>query len=175
MKKEEDNKLTKAELKRKEAELMRKAEAKRMGIDLDEVKKEKKEKEKENKIKEKEKEERKADGRDDRDDESSDDDPDIKPNMNHILRDKALEDAEKYDKVIDASGLDNALSAMDDKVIKHPEKKVKAAWEEFLEKRLPELKAEYPNFKRTKHIDILRKEVNIYLLIYRWFSNYYLT
>lgn len=159
MKKEEENKLTKAELKRKEAELMRKAEAKRMGIDLDEVKKEKKEKEKENKIKEKEKEERKADGRDDGDDESSDDDFNVKPNMNHILRDKALEDAEKYDKVIDATGIDGVLSAMDDKVIKHPEKKVKAAWEQFLEKRLPEMKAEYPNFKRLKHIEILRKEV----------------
>ncbi|KAL4480275.1 hypothetical protein ABPG74_020791 [Tetrahymena malaccensis] len=157
LKKEEDRKLTKAELKKVELEIMKREAAKRMGIDLDELKKEKKEAEKQKKEKEQEKQEKIARGEEV--EESDDDDFNVKPNLNHVRREQALQDAEKYDKVIDATGLDNALEGLkDEQGIKHPEKKVKAAWEEFLEKRLPEMKAEYPHFKRSKHIELLRKE-----------------
>ncbi|EGR27804.1 hypothetical protein IMG5_188740 [Ichthyophthirius multifiliis] len=66
---------------------------------------------------------------------------------------------QNYHKVIDATGLDDAIDALDsNQGVKHPEKKVKAAYESFLERRLPELKAEYPSFKRSKHIEMLKKE-----------------
>lgn len=127
LKKEEDTKLTKAELKRREAELVRREQAKHMGIDLDAARKEKKEFEKEKKEIVKDIEERKANGEEvDYDDELDEALRGIQPNINHILREERLLEAEKYHKVIEASGLDDVLSAIDDKGVKHPEKKVKA-------------------------------------------------
>lgn len=64
---------------------MRKEQAKRMGIDLDEIKKEKKEAEKLKKEKELEKEEKIARGEEVG--ESDDEIFDVKPNLNHIKRD----------------------------------------------------------------------------------------
>lgn len=159
-KKDDEHKLTKAELKKREADLMRKEQAKRMGIDLEEVKKEKKEMEKEVSVIKKDLEEREANGEDvSLDDRIENLKLGILPNLNHVMRDQALEDEGKYADVVDVSGIDNVLDAMaGGKVVAHPEKKVKAAWEEFLEKRLPEMKSEFPGFKRTKHIDMLRKE-----------------
>lgn len=89
LKKEEDTKLTKAELKKREADLMRKEQAKRMGINLDDVKKEKKEAEKEVAVIKKDIEERKANGEviENTDELIEDALYGVKPNLNHILRD----------------------------------------------------------------------------------------
>lgn len=38
---------------------------------------------------------------------------------------------------------------LQDKAIKHPEKKAKAAYENFIEDKMPEYKKEYPNLKRS--------------------------
>jgi hypothetical protein len=43
-------------------------------------------------------------------------------------------------------------------VDKHPEKRMKAAWNAFLDKKLPEYKSQYPNFTRNKLIDMIQKE-----------------
>lgn len=107
---------------------MRKEQAKRMGIDLEEVKKEKKEMEKEVAVIKKDLYEREANGEDvSLDDRLENLKLGILPNLNHILRDQALEDKEKYADIVDASGIDNVLDAMaGGKVVAHPEKKVKA-------------------------------------------------
>lgn len=42
--------------------------------------------------------------------------------------------------------------------MKHPEKKMRAAWNEYVEKNLPELKKQNPKFKRHKLLDMLSKD-----------------
>ena len=46
----------------------------------------------------------------------------------------------------------------DSKLDKHPEKRMKAAWNSFLDERLPEMKKENPGMKRSQHIELLKKE-----------------
>ncbi len=68
--------------------------------------------------------------------------------------------SEKGIGVIDVTGLDSALNELElSEYDKHPEKRMKAAWTAFLEKNLPEYKAEYPNAKRSQLIDMIQKEV----------------
>ena len=53
------------------------------------------------------------------------------------------------------------LSSLNDSatnVDKHPEKRMKAAYEEFESIRLPQLKSENPNLKLSQHKQMLRKE-----------------
>ena len=61
--------------------------------------------------------------------------------------------------IIEASGIDNALQEMKlEDYDKHPEKRMRQAWNEFFEKRLPNYKEEYPNLKRSQYIDMIQKE-----------------
>ena len=46
----------------------------------------------------------------------------------------------------------------EDSVDKHPEKRMKAAYEEFENVRLPQLKAENPNLRLSQLKQMLRKE-----------------
>ena len=41
---------------------------------------------------------------------------------------------------------------------KHPEKRMRAAWNAYFEKQLPIYKAEYPSFKRNQLINMIQKE-----------------
>ena len=41
---------------------------------------------------------------------------------------------------------------------KHPERRMRAAWNAYYEKQLPDFKAEYPNAKRSQLIDLMQKE-----------------
>lgn len=50
-----------------------------------------------------------------------------------------------------ASGMTHAEDA-------HPEKRAKAAWMRFRERRLPEVKAEYPSLRMTQHLEMLQRE-----------------
>ena len=38
---------------------------------------------------------------------------------------------------------------------KHPEKRMREAWNDFFEKRLSYYKEEYPNFKRSHYINMI--------------------
>lgn len=52
----------------------------------------------------------------------------------------------------------SVLSVKEDKGIKHPEKKVKAAYEEYEKKNLPILKAENPNLRLSQLKQMLKKD-----------------
>jgi hypothetical protein len=64
---------------------------------------------------------------------------------------------------LNASGIDNALDALNltanaqDKIEKHPERRVKAAYAQFEERRLDEMKDE-KGLRRQQKIDQIRKE-----------------
>ena len=64
-----------------------------------------------------------------------------------------------------ASGIDDALDALDitagthgAEIDRHPERRVKAAYSAFEEKRLPELKVEHPGLRLTQMKEMIRKE-----------------
>jgi len=65
---------------------------------------------------------------------------------------------------VEARTVDEALNVLSIKgtpeVDKHPEKRMKAAYEEFEEERLPQLKAENPTLRLSQLKQLLRKEWN---------------
>ena len=77
----------------------------------------------------------------------------------------APELAKKKQPTLEATGLDNALDAMtlanekggNEKVERHPERRVKAAYTQFEERRLEEMKDD-KSLRRQQKIDIIRKE-----------------
>ena len=61
--------------------------------------------------------------------------------------------------VIEASGLDSALKEMTvEEYDKHPEKRMRQAWNDYYEKQLPLFKIAYPNLKRSQYIQMIQKE-----------------
>ncbi len=61
--------------------------------------------------------------------------------------------------VIDATGLEDALQGLDlIDIDKHPEKRMRAAWNSYLEKQMPLFKLEYPKVKRQQLIQMIQKE-----------------
>jgi hypothetical protein len=87
-------------------------------------------------------------------DEINVDEPYINPNYGKL--EKKTKDGIS---IIEASGIDNALQEMKlEDYDKHPEKRMRQAWNEFFEKRLPNYKEEYPNLKRSQYIDMIQKE-----------------
>lgn len=66
---------------------------------------------------------------------------------------------EKDPKTIEASGIDNALEEMTvEDYDKHPEKRMRQAWNDYYEKQLPLFKVAYPNLKRSQYIQMIQKE-----------------
>ena len=62
---------------------------------------------------------------------------------------------------MEASGIDDILAQTDSKskqVDQHPEKRMRAAWEFFVEERMPKMRKENPGLKRSQIIQILSKE-----------------
>lgn len=66
---------------------------------------------------------------------------------------------------LNASGIDNALDALaltadsnDTKVERHPERRFKAAYAKFEERRLPEIEQEHPGLRKNQRVEICRKE-----------------
>ncbi len=75
-----------------------------------------------------------------------------------------IELTNRYNHVINASGIDDFLSKTDASgkpIDQHPEKRMKAAWRSFMDKRMEELKKEYPKMKRSQYIQMMSKEVII--------------
>ncbi|KIX03190.1 uncharacterized protein Z518_06742 [Rhinocladiella mackenziei CBS 650.93] len=69
------------------------------------------------------------------------------------------------EKALNASGIDNALDALsltgsanDLKLDRHPERRFKAAYKAFEERRLPEIEIEHPGLRKQQRIEIVRKE-----------------
>jgi hypothetical protein len=66
---------------------------------------------------------------------------------------------------LNASGIDNALDALSlttpsqtQQIERHPERRFKAAFAAYQDRRLPELEAENPGLRRNQRIELLRKE-----------------
>ena len=74
-------------------------------------------------------------------------------------------DSTKKSTAINASGIDNALDALSltaadtsAKIDRHPERRFKAAYKAFEERRLPEVESEFPGLRKQQRIEIVRKE-----------------
>lgn len=66
---------------------------------------------------------------------------------------------------LNASGIDNALDALsltassnEVKLDRHPERRFKAAYTAFEERRLPEIEKEHPGLRKNQRVEICRKE-----------------
>jgi len=75
------------------------------------------------------------------------------------------EDGSKVLPTLAATGIDDALDALDiatgthgTGIDRHPERRVKAAYAAFEERRLPELKVEHPGLRLMQMKEIIRKE-----------------
>ena len=64
--------------------------------------------------------------------------------------------------IIEASGLESALQEISlEEYDKHPEKRMRQAWNNFFEKQLPIYKEQYPNLKRQQYINMIQKEFSM--------------
>ncbi|KAK5954197.1 hypothetical protein OHC33_004770 [Knufia fluminis] len=75
------------------------------------------------------------------------------------------EPASKKAATLNATGIDNALDALDltadsnqVKLERHPERRFKAAYAQFEERRLPEIEQEHPGLRKNQRVEICRKE-----------------
>ena len=71
----------------------------------------------------------------------------------------------KANLALNATGIDNALDALSltstnpsEKVDRHPERRFKAAYAAYEERRLPELEEEHKGLRRQQRVDLIRKE-----------------
>ena len=71
----------------------------------------------------------------------------------------------KKESTINATGIDNALDALDlttDKnaqgVERHPERRFKAAYKAYEERRMPEVEQEHPGLRKNQRQELIRKE-----------------
>ena len=61
--------------------------------------------------------------------------------------------------IIEATGIDSALKEISlEEYDRHPEKRMRQAWNDFFEKQLPIYKQNYPNLKRQQYINMIQKE-----------------
>eukprot|EP00831_Metopus_contortus_P000934 TRINITY_DN10337_c0_g2_i1.p3 TRINITY_DN10337_c0_g2~~TRINITY_DN10337_c0_g2_i1.p3 ORF type:complete len:103 (-),score=25.17 TRINITY_DN10337_c0_g2_i1:101-409(-) len=66
---------------------------------------------------------------------------------------------EKGIELVSASGLEEAIKELTvDGPDRHPEKRMRKAWEDFVEARMGPLKVEFPGMKRSQYLNILQKE-----------------
>jgi hypothetical protein len=78
--------------------------------------------------------------------------------------DAALGQLEGGPSTISASGIDDALDALSlthgvkAEVDRHPERRFKAAYAAYEERRLPEIKVEHPGLRQNQMKELIRKE-----------------
>ncbi|GAW79615.1 hypothetical protein, conserved [Plasmodium gonderi] len=77
----------------------------------------------------------------------------LEENINHIQRDEINE----YDEYINASGIDNVISALDN-ISFEKTKKVKVAYKKFEEENLPLIKEEHKGLKLSQYKQMLWKQ-----------------
>ena len=103
-------------------------------------------------LKEKEKEE-------DLKDHNPTDDIDIEKEFVNENFGKLEKKTDKGIDIIEATGIDSALEEMKlEDYDRHPEKRMRQAWNEYFEKQLPIFKEQYPNLKRQQYINMIQKE-----------------
>jgi hypothetical protein len=79
--------------------------------------------------------------------------------------DDSPSDTSRKEPTINASGIDNALDALSlttdpnsQKIERHPERRFKAAYKAFEERRLPEIEVEHPGLRKNQRIELCKKE-----------------
>ncbi|ANQ06824.1 hypothetical protein PCOAH_00010080 [Plasmodium coatneyi] len=77
----------------------------------------------------------------------------LEDNINHIMRDEIND----YDEYINATGIDNVISALDNVSFERT-KKVKVAYKKFEEENLPLIKEQYKGLKLSQFKQILWKQ-----------------
>ena len=103
-------------------------------------------------LKEKEKEE-------DLKDHNPNDDIDVEKEFVNENYAKLEKKTDKGVDIIEATGIDSALEEMKlEDYDKHPEKRMRQAWNDYFEKQLPIFKEQYPNLKRQQYINMIQKE-----------------
>ena len=103
-------------------------------------------------LKEKEKEE-------DEKDHNPNDDIDVEKEFVNENYGKLEKKTDKGIDIIEATGIDSALEEMKlEDYDKHPEKRMRQAWNDYFEKQLPIFKEQYPNLKRQQYINMIQKE-----------------
>ena len=103
-------------------------------------------------LKEKEKEE-------DLKDHNPNDDIDVEKEFVNENYAKLEKKTDKGVDIIEATGIDAALEEMKlEDYDKHPEKRMRQAWNDYFEKQLPIFKEQYPNLKRQQYINMIQKE-----------------
>jgi hypothetical protein len=94
--------------------------------------------------------------------EDSDEEDKLNPvpvNINHIRREEEERAREQGIKVVSASGLTDALAQLAvEEPDRHPEKRMKKAYEEYMDKMMPRVKVEYPGLKRSQYLQMIQKE-----------------
>ncbi|EZG55536.1 hypothetical protein GNI_111460 [Gregarina niphandrodes] len=84
-------------------------------------------------------------------------------NVNHARREEAFNAILAGDRLVDASGIDEALEqlssadAADRKVDMHPERRAKAAYKAYEARELETLKSQLPGLKRSQYIERIQK------------------
>ena len=83
------------------------------------------------------------------------DDSLLEENINHLIAENLAAEGG-----VEARNVEEAISvlAVDDKQESHPERRMKAAFAQFEEERLPVLKVENPNMRLSQIKQLLRKE-----------------
>lgn len=79
-------------------------------------------------------------------------------------RQVGIDSNNRYDEVINATGVDDFLAKTDAKgqpIDMHPEKRMKAAWRSHTESQMEQLKKEHPKLKRSQLIQMISKEVDL--------------
>ena len=90
----------------------------------------------------------------------SSDEEALEANWNHIWREQYQEELEKYGEVINTTGIDEFLAKTDknEQPDVHPERRMKASWENFVEERMEKMRKENPSLKRSQIVQLLSME-----------------
>ena len=90
---------------------------------------------------------------------SSDEGEPIHENLNRVRAEEEEKLASEGIKVVSATGLVNAVKVLaENEPDRHPERRMKKAFEEYSNKMLPKVKAEYPGLKRSQYLNMINKE-----------------
>jgi membrane protein involved in colicin uptake len=86
-------------------------------------------------------------------------------NLDALDDDDSPQSGSNKERTLNASGIDNALDALDLtansntlQLDRHPERRYKAAYKAFEERRLPEIESENPGLRRNQRVEMARRE-----------------
>jgi len=94
--------------------------------------------------------------------EGGDSEDDLEPIPENVNKIRAAEE-EKLKaagvQVVSATGLADAVNVLSiEDPDRHPEKRMKRAYEDYCDKMLPKIKVEYPGLKRSQYLNMIQKE-----------------